>query len=220
MTDHQPLPGIIWRGDLGQILLIQQGELQSPLLHQFANRCALQCGDPSKAGMQLELVDLRLRQHSAISHHHHPGQSKLFSQLLDLIRYRRGVSRVSRIHLHGHRTSLAIGHHPVDDDGQTLFPIAVVSKLCERTGAAPHKNYSTRRKGPSHLRADGERPVFSRCVPCAPKASPWLRRDRSRWPRPLLTLRPKSWCATHAWWPVSSRYRSAAGPSWPPPNPP
>ena len=136
MTDHQPLPGIIWRGDLGQILLIQQGELQSPLLHQFANRCALQCGDPSKAGMQLELVDLRLRQHSAISHHHHPGQSKLFSQLLDLIRYRRGVSRVSRIHLHGHRTSLAIGHHPVDDDGQTLFPIAVVSKLCERTGAA------------------------------------------------------------------------------------
>jgi hypothetical protein len=32
--------------------------------------------------MQLELVDLWLRQHSAISHHHHSAQSKPLPQLL------------------------------------------------------------------------------------------------------------------------------------------
>jgi hypothetical protein len=28
MTDHEPLTGVVGRGNLGQILLVQQGELQ------------------------------------------------------------------------------------------------------------------------------------------------------------------------------------------------
>src|SRR2546430_11512128 len=79
--------------------------------------------------MLFELVDLRLSQHAAISYQHHPLQSKLLPQLLDLVGYRRRISRVPRIDAHRHRTSLPIRHHSVDDDGQTVLPITVVSKL-------------------------------------------------------------------------------------------
>src|SRR5207237_10670452 len=82
--------------------------------------------------MLFELVDLRLSQHAAISYQHHPLQSKLLPQLLDLVGYRRRISRVPRIDAHRHRTSLPIRHHSVDDDGQTVLPITVVSKLRER----------------------------------------------------------------------------------------
>src|SRR6266566_4867118 len=82
--------------------------------------------------MLSELVDLRLSQHAAISYQHHPLQSKLLPQLLDLVGYRRRISRVPRIDAHRHRTSLPIRHHSVDDDGQTVLPITVVSKLRER----------------------------------------------------------------------------------------
>src|SRR6516164_4291320 len=75
------------------------------------------------------------------------------------------------------------------------------------------KSYST---NPPH--ADDERRASSRCALGARKANPWLRTDHSPWPRPLPILRPAWSCATRAWSPVSSRQRSIAERSWPPPD--
>ena len=71
-------------------------------------------------------------QHPAIPHHHHPLQSELRPQFVDLVSHRGRISRVPRIDAHRHRTAFAIGHHPIDDDGQALLVIAIVTKLRQR----------------------------------------------------------------------------------------
>ena len=116
MTDHQPLARVIRGGDFGQVLLVQQGELQGPFLDQFSNRSAGQRGDPPHAGMLAKFVDLRLGQHAAIPHQHHPLETKALTQLLHLIAHRGRVAGVARINLHRHRTPRLVRHHPVNDD--------------------------------------------------------------------------------------------------------
>src|SRR6266704_3541396 len=135
MTNHQPLAGIIRRADLGQILLVQQRELQGPLLHQFANRPAGQRRDPTNTRTLLEFVDLWLGEHPTIPNEHHPLQPKSLSQFLRLIVHRLRIARVARINLRSHRAPLAIGHDSIDNDRQPLLPIAVVTKLRQRTSA-------------------------------------------------------------------------------------
>src|SRR6266446_2294500 len=102
----------------------------------MADRYTGQGGDPAQSRMGLELVNLRLGQHPTISHQHHARQAELLPQLLDLISYGGRIPRVTRINLDRNGTPFAIGHHSVHNNGPSLFSIPVVTKLCQRTGAA------------------------------------------------------------------------------------
>src|ERR1700730_1410468 len=100
----------------------------------LANRYTRQRGDPAPSSMFFDLVILRLRQHPAVSYQHHAGQPERLLQLLDLIYDRFLVIGVSRVDIDSHRTSLGIGDHAVDDDGQSFLSIPIMTKARERAG--------------------------------------------------------------------------------------
>jgi hypothetical protein len=76
MAHHQPLARAVRQGDLGQVLLVQQRQLQRTLLDQLANRLVGQRRDPAQATMLLQLVNLRRRQQAPILNHRHSLQPK------------------------------------------------------------------------------------------------------------------------------------------------
>ena len=51
-----------------------------------------------------------------------------------MIRHGRRIAGVPRIHLHGHRASLRVGEHAVDDDREAVLPIPVMAELRQGTG--------------------------------------------------------------------------------------
>jgi hypothetical protein len=56
--------GVGGRNDFGQMLRIEEGELQRPALDQRANGGTAQRGDPAQPRIGGELIELRLREHA------------------------------------------------------------------------------------------------------------------------------------------------------------
>ena len=105
VAGDEPLAGIVGRGDLGQVLLVEQGQLQVPAGDQLPNRGAAQRRDPAQPRMLSQALDLRLGQQAAVAHQHHPRQPEAPPQLVDLIGQRGWVGRVARIDVDRQRPS-------------------------------------------------------------------------------------------------------------------
>lgn len=81
--------------------------------------------------MLLQRLDLRLGQHPAVAHQHHPRQPELLPQLLHLIRHRRRIARIPGIHIHRDRTPLPVRQQSPDNDRQSLLAIPVMAVLSQ-----------------------------------------------------------------------------------------
>ena len=77
-----------------------------------------------------QTVDLRVRQHAAVTHEDEPRYAEAAAQPVDLVRHRHRVGGVAGIHPHRDRPAVGIGHKPVDDAGQPEA-VAVVAALCQ-----------------------------------------------------------------------------------------
>ena len=132
-TGHQPLVGKVGRTDLRQVAFIEQGPFQPPFLYQFADRFAAQRRKPAQARPRSQLVDLGLGEHPAVSHQHHPLQTKPLAEFVHLVGHRRRIARIAGIHVQGQRATVVVGHHAVDDARQIASPIAVVAEAGQGT---------------------------------------------------------------------------------------
>src|SRR5262249_56113747 len=89
----QPLAGELRAGDLGQVLLIEQGHVQRAVLgHQLADGGGAQRGDPPVGVLALQLaavfggvegLDPGAGNHPPVAHHDHLGQAELVPDDLD-----------------------------------------------------------------------------------------------------------------------------------------
>jgi hypothetical protein len=79
--------------------------------------------------MGFQRVDFPLGQHAAISDEDQARQLKPLPQLVHLIGDGGGIARIAGVDFDGHRSSLAIGHEAIDDDGRAGLAIAIVTIL-------------------------------------------------------------------------------------------
>ncbi len=135
-TRHQSLARVLWRGEFEQIALVKQTQLQLPLLDQRADRAALERGDPADALHLAHLLDGLLRDHAAVTHHHHAFDTEVIAQLLHRRHERLAVCGVALVHRHCHRAAPRIGEQPIVDLQRALAPITAVAPTRELTAMA------------------------------------------------------------------------------------
>jgi hypothetical protein len=131
-TGNETFAGILGRGDLGEVLLIKQGELERPALDQRADGRAPQGGNPPNPGMGAQVPELRLGEHAAIADQDEARDPKLRLQVRDLIRHRRRIAGVAGIHIDRHGSALGIRQDAVHDNWPAGMPVAVmpVARRC------------------------------------------------------------------------------------------
>jgi len=84
-ADHEALVRIIGTGDLRHVAVIEQRQLQRPIIGgQCLDRGSAQSGDPVEPGRTQRLSDPRIRQHAAVAHHDDALQLEPLLQLVDL----------------------------------------------------------------------------------------------------------------------------------------
>ena len=105
--------------DLGQVPCVNSGAPRIACLQQPADIRAAQAGYPAAARLLPQAVDLRARQHAAVTHEDEPRYAEAPAQPVDLVPHR-------------DRPAAGIGHQPVDDAGQ---PGAVAVGTALRQGA-------------------------------------------------------------------------------------
>jgi hypothetical protein len=126
---HQALAGIVWRGDLGQVALIEQAQLQMALLDQRSDRDALERGDPVNPSLAAKLVDGLLRDHAAVTHHHHLRQAEALAHALHGGQECQAVGGIALEHRDGHRAAARVGEQAVVDLQRAGPAIAAVAPL-------------------------------------------------------------------------------------------
>ena len=131
----QALAGIVGAGELGQVLHVEQRQLQRLGLDQGAHLHRPQRADPSEPRMALEVVDLDLCEQAPVADQHHPLESEVLAQLHDLVRDGVGVGGVARIGLDRYRASAWSAQDGIDDLGLGALAVAVVAKAHQRAGA-------------------------------------------------------------------------------------
>ncbi len=94
----QPLARIVLSGDLGQVVLIKQRQLQRPVLDQLADLRCLQRRDPARMLLAQQL-EVGVGHHPPIGDDHHPLKSEPSLELLDLRGKRLVVVQFAREHL-------------------------------------------------------------------------------------------------------------------------
>ena len=95
VASDQALAGELRRGDRGQVLLIEQRQLQVLVRDQLADGRRLEGGDPAQLRVLAQLVDAGLGQQAAVADQDHAGQPKAASELVQLVGQGRGVAGVS-----------------------------------------------------------------------------------------------------------------------------
>ena len=124
------LAGIIVRGDLRHVALVEQRELQGAALgRQGLYRRDAQRGDPVDAGGAEIGVDVRLGDHAAVADQHDALQPKAQAQLADLIGERARIAEVAFEHLDGDRAALRRAQKTEDDLRPVGAMIAAVAEL-------------------------------------------------------------------------------------------
>ena len=120
----------------GQVLLVEQGQLQRPVrVHELTHGLAAQGAHPVQPFDRAQFrVDARAGEQAPISHEHHSLESEAGTQLGNLIGQGRGVCGVARIDFHGHRTSLGVAQQAVDDLQGSLPAVSGVAQARQFTG--------------------------------------------------------------------------------------
>jgi len=134
---------VIGAGDLDQIALVEQRELQrAVILGEHLDVRGAQSGDPVEPGRLQFLGDARLGDHSAITDQHHAAQAEALPQLVDLDLERAriggiapGLRRGRLEHLDRDRTALFSAQDAEDDLQFMGFAVAAVAKLRQRAAA-------------------------------------------------------------------------------------
>jgi hypothetical protein len=106
------------------------------LLHQGSNRSTAQRRNPGYVRIPTHLVDGLLRDHSPVTHHHHPFNAELLTQACDLWHERRAVRCVALKHRNRHRAAARIGEQPVVDLQGAALAITAVAQFGQRTARA------------------------------------------------------------------------------------
>jgi hypothetical protein len=135
-TDDETLAGIVVRGDLRHVALVEQRELQGAALgSQGLDGRGAQRGDPIEAGGLEVGVDARLGDHAAIADQHDAFQPKAHSQLPHLNGERARIAEIAFEDLDGDRAAFRRAQQAEDDLRPVAAMIAAVAEL--RQFAAP-----------------------------------------------------------------------------------
>ena len=135
-ANNQPFARIIGGGDLGEIALIEQRQLQWTRLGEFLDlRCA-QAGDPIEAGWLDVLANARRGDHAAITDQNHMLETEALLQLVDPCCQRAGIAGIPLEHLNSDRPAIAITQQAVHDLRPVRAVIAAVAILRQFAAAA------------------------------------------------------------------------------------
>jgi hypothetical protein len=80
----QAFARVVGVGELEQVALVEQPQLQRVLAYEAADLPALECGDPTRACRLAQGVDLGLADHAPIADQHHLVQTEVGVELLHL----------------------------------------------------------------------------------------------------------------------------------------
>jgi hypothetical protein len=133
---HQSLAGVVRVGDLEQVVLVEQGQLDRALLDQGLDLRGAQRADPVQAGRAQLAVDAGAGEHAAVPDQTDPGQPEPLLEFLDLCGQGGRVGGVAVEHLDRHRDAVVRAQQPVDDLPPAAHPVPGVADLAERAGAA------------------------------------------------------------------------------------
>ena len=152
---HQPLAGKLRGGDLEEVLLVKQRQLQRALLDEGLDLRGAQRADPIQLGWAHLVADARVGEHAPIPDQADPAQPEPVLELGDLGGQGFRVGGVALEHLDGHRYPGGRAQQPVDDLQPAFHPVAGVPDRPQRAGAA-----LKRRRGHviEHQRAVGQMP--------------------------------------------------------------
>jgi hypothetical protein len=123
-TGHQALARIVRRIQFEQIALIEQVQLQLPLLNKRADRYALERRDPGDALAVAHLVDGFVGDHAAVPHHHQLLDAEVLAQALELGHQGLAVGHIALVHRHRHRATARIGEQAVVDLQHAVAAVA------------------------------------------------------------------------------------------------
>ncbi len=128
-----PISSARWRaGDLGQVLLVKQRELQRAADQQLLDLRRFQRRDPAHPVSRGEQIDVGLGDHSAITHHDHPLQAKPRLQLGDLRAQRLIIMDLSGEHLDRDRAPGLVTQQSVNDLRRPAFAVTGVPQSRQR----------------------------------------------------------------------------------------
>ncbi len=115
-ADDRPLARTeLGRGDLGQVLLVEDRQLQVAAGSEPADRRSPQRGDPPQPRGTEVLADAGVGQHPPVAGHDDPREREAPGELLDPGGHGAGVGRVALEDLGGHRTALPVAEQGEDD---------------------------------------------------------------------------------------------------------
>ena len=137
MPHHQPLAGIIRAGDLGQIALVEQRELQGSVRsgERLDGRGA-QRGDPVEPGRDQILAQPCLGDHAAIPDQDYAAEAEAMLELVDLAFEGAGIGGIAGKHLDRDRAAFLIAQHAKDDLPFVVAVVAAVAVLGQWAAAA------------------------------------------------------------------------------------
>ena len=136
LAGHQPLAGEVRRGDLGQVLGVEQGQLQVPAADQRLDLRGAQRGDPVQVSGGDVFAQPGGGQHAPVPDQHHLAEPEPVLELIDLAGHGRGVPGVAGEHLDGDRDAALAGQQPVDDLQPAPHPVLGVADRAQRAGPA------------------------------------------------------------------------------------
>src|SRR5258708_25360567 len=119
--------------DLREVLLVEERALQVALRDEGAEGADAQARDPAKAGVLLELLDLRGSEHPAIPHQDDLQETESLFELVHLRGHRFWVASVAWVDLDGYGAPCLIGEQSIQDDGKPLA-VAIMSEVSEGAG--------------------------------------------------------------------------------------
>ena len=136
LAGDQPLAGIVRMGDLSQVRLIEEGQLERAVADQCLDLRGAQRGDPVQVRRPDVLAQPRGGQHAPVSDEHHAGEGEPVLDLADLAGDGGGVAGVAGEDLDGDRDAILAGEQPVDDLEPAADPVFGVADGTQRAGPA------------------------------------------------------------------------------------
>ena len=129
-------PAIVGRGDLGQVTIVEQRQLQRAAIRQLLDARRPERGDPVQPGRLEILADARAGDHAAVANHDHTVQAEAELELLHLAAERHRVGGVALEHLDCDRAALTVAQQAIDDLEPVGPMITAVAVLRQCAAAA------------------------------------------------------------------------------------
>lgn len=132
-ADDQALARVIGAGDLDEIALVEQRDLQRAIIGgECLDIGGAQRGDPVEPSRFELLGDARLGDHPAITDQDHAAQTKALPQLVDLDLELGWVGGVAGENFDRHRTAGGRAQHTKDDLPLVGFAVTAVAEARQR----------------------------------------------------------------------------------------